>query len=76
MPADFQEVILRCLEKDPDRRFQDALTLDKALAACERGNPWTPERAEEWWRQHGDGAAPPSALETSKREEQTVPANP
>src|SRR5438552_513936 len=29
--ADLQRVILRCLEKDPDHRYQDTLTLDKAL---------------------------------------------
>jgi eukaryotic-like serine/threonine-protein kinase len=54
VPADLQEVILRCLEKEPDRRYQDAATLDKALAACECAGQWTLERAEDWWRQHGD----------------------
>src|SRR5437867_313587 len=47
--TDLQRVILRCLEKDPDRRYQDAVTLDKALAACENTSPWTTERGEEWW---------------------------
>jgi serine/threonine-protein kinase len=55
VPADLQEVILRCLEKDPDRRYQDATTLDKALAACECAGEWTPERAEDWWRQKEGG---------------------
>src|SRR5438067_6879376 len=34
VPADLQRVILRCLENDPDHRYQDATTLDRALAAC------------------------------------------
>jgi serine/threonine-protein kinase len=74
VPADLQRVILRCLEKDPDRRYPDAVTLEKALAACESTSQWTTERAEEWWRLRGDGTVSPSSLETRKREEQTIPA--
>jgi serine/threonine-protein kinase len=72
VPADLQRVILRCLEKDPDGRYPDAATLEKALAACERTSPWTTERAEEWWRQHGVGTALPSSLEARQRERQTI----
>ncbi|HEV8060415.1 MAG TPA: serine/threonine-protein kinase [Gemmataceae bacterium] len=53
VPADLQRVILRCLEKDPVRRYQDAMNLDKALAACACAGRWTLERAEDWWRQNG-----------------------
>jgi eukaryotic-like serine/threonine-protein kinase len=72
VPADLQHVILRCLEKDPDRRYQDAVALEEALAACKGMGEWTPERAEEWWRRHGDGTALPSALEVGKREQRTI----
>jgi serine/threonine-protein kinase len=72
VPADLQGVILRCLEKDRERRYQDAGTLDKALAACENTCRWTPEMAEEWWRQHGDGAALSSAPETRKQDRQPM----
>ena len=74
VPADLQGVILRCLEKDPDRRYQDAVTLEKALAACESTGQWTTERAEEWWRRHGDSAASPSSLGAHKLEPQTIVA--
>jgi serine/threonine-protein kinase len=53
VPADLQRVILRCLEKDPERRYQDVAALEKALAACDCAGQWTPERAEEWWATHG-----------------------
>ena len=56
VPADLQEVILRCLKKDPELRYQDVQTLDKALAACECASQWTPERGYYWWRQHGEHA--------------------
>jgi serine/threonine-protein kinase len=71
VPPDLQRVILRCLEKDPDRRYQDAISLKKAFAACE-GNPWTAERAEEWWRQHGNGSVPPPSPELPEEEKATV----
>jgi eukaryotic-like serine/threonine-protein kinase len=34
VPHDLQAIILRCLEKDPARRFQSADTLNVALAEC------------------------------------------
>jgi serine/threonine-protein kinase len=34
VPADLQEVVLRCLEKDPARRFADVGRLHDALAGC------------------------------------------
>jgi serine/threonine-protein kinase len=71
VPPDLQPVILRCLEKDPDHRYQDATTLDRALAACASASQWTVERAEEWWRRHGDGTVPPSSLAV-ERETQTI----
>ncbi len=34
VPQDVQAIVLRCLEKDPSRRFQTADSLGKALADC------------------------------------------
>jgi hypothetical protein len=72
VPADLQRVIVRCLEKDPERRFQDAVALEKALAACQCASQWTTERAEEWWRQHQDGTELPSSVEARKRDRETI----
>jgi serine/threonine-protein kinase len=63
VPADLQAAVLRCLEKAPARRFADAPSLDKALAACSAAGRWTEERAAAWW--HGqtaaaNGASPPA----------------
>jgi serine/threonine-protein kinase len=49
VPADLEAVLLRCLEKDPARRFPDAEALDEALERCAVG-PWTRQDAAEWWR--------------------------
>jgi serine/threonine-protein kinase len=48
VPADLQGVILRCLEKSPERRYPDVASLDHALAACANAGQWSPEQAEEW----------------------------
>jgi serine/threonine-protein kinase len=54
VPADLQAVVLRCLEKDPVRRFPDADQLAQALARCSCANKWTREQAAAWWRDHAD----------------------
>src|SRR5207248_1358936 len=63
VPADLQRVVLRCLEKAPDRRYQDVVTLERVLAACTGVGEWTAESAEEWWRGNGGEAAMPSGAE-------------
>jgi serine/threonine-protein kinase len=55
VPADLAAVVLRCLEKDRDRRFADAAALDAALAACRLDDPWTEADAAAWWNQHAAG---------------------
>jgi eukaryotic-like serine/threonine-protein kinase len=76
VPADLQRVILRCLEKEPERRYQDAASLDKALATCACAGQWTLERAEDWWRQHNDSIKPASSLEPNERDNRTIGATP
>jgi len=70
VPADLKQVILRSLEKDPERRYQDAASLDKALAMCACAGRWTLEKAEEWWRERIESTMPavsPAALEPDSR---------
>jgi serine/threonine-protein kinase len=52
VPEDLQKVILKCLEKDPGRRFANITAVENALAACKCANQWSRETAEEWWRTH------------------------
>jgi len=51
IPQDLEDVILMCLRKNPEDRFNDAESLDLALAACDDANTWDERRAREWWRQ-------------------------
>ena len=45
VPTDLSAVIKRCLEKDPGDRYQDAVSLEKALAECKCAGQWTEECA-------------------------------
>lgn len=52
VPDDLAAVLARCLHKDPGQRFQMAVDLEHALAACECAAGWTEVRSGEWWAQH------------------------
>lgn len=51
IPADLEEIILRCLRKNADERFQDVQSLKSALGHCESAGKWTEEEAADWWQQ-------------------------
>jgi serine/threonine-protein kinase len=72
VPTDLQSVILRCLEKDPANRYQNAESLEKALSECASADQWTRERAETWWRTNGVGGAIPSSNDAAQRDGATI----
>jgi hypothetical protein len=47
---DLEDLLMRCLSKNPDSRPPTARDLDDALAACQSATDWTREMAIEWWR--------------------------
>ena len=53
VPADLEQVVLRCLAKKPDDRFPTVKALGEALAACASAADWGPNRADAWWAAEG-----------------------
>ncbi|MHC4236111.1 MAG: serine/threonine-protein kinase [Planctomycetota bacterium] len=49
VPADLESLIMRCLEKEPERRPRSADEFSDVLEACEAAGRWTQERARAWW---------------------------
>jgi serine/threonine-protein kinase len=52
LPDDLERIILRCLDKSPEDRFQDAGSLEQALSECAAADQWTQSRAARWWGEH------------------------
>lgn len=52
-PADLEAVILRCLEKQPDDRYQTAVELREALEQVSADGEWTNHAAADWWDCNG-----------------------
>ncbi len=53
VPREFEEVVMRCLEKDPEDRYQDVQALRAALLELPLEHAWSSEKATEWWSCHG-----------------------
>jgi serine/threonine-protein kinase len=51
IPPDLEEVVLHCLAKDPDGRFQNAEELERNLSACASANEWDARKAAGWWEE-------------------------
>jgi hypothetical protein len=52
IPEDFDQLILACLEKNPDARPATADVLAAQLASIRTTKPWTPDLARRWWDLH------------------------
>jgi len=52
IPREIDEIVLACLEKDPDHRPQDAGAVGQRIAAFSLSKGWTNIRAQAWWQTH------------------------
>ncbi|EAQ81474.1 serine/threonine protein kinase [Blastopirellula marina] len=49
IPTEIDAIVLRCLEKSPDDRYQTAVELSHALEQCEAFGRWNRQLAANWW---------------------------
>lgn len=49
IPADVEAIIMQCLDKNPDERFQTAEELEAALQTTTCSSAWTQQQARESW---------------------------
>ncbi len=47
VPEDLESVIMRCLNKSPEERYQTVDELEESLAACDTAGEWTQGKAWE-----------------------------
>jgi serine/threonine-protein kinase len=59
---ELERVVLRCLDKDPNRRPQDALDLFELLDDCGGLAEWSGASAQRWWETHLPDLAGPLPL--------------
>jgi serine/threonine-protein kinase len=52
IPRQFDQIVMKCLEKDPADRFSSALEVEAQLAEVRTMERWTQEKARAWWQMH------------------------
>jgi serine/threonine-protein kinase len=49
LPADLEQLLMSCLEKEPERRPQTAAELAERVEACSSAGDWSAREARAWW---------------------------
>jgi serine/threonine-protein kinase len=52
IPRELDDLVLACLEKDPEKRPQDAEVLFRMACGCRNSETWDQAAAQAWWGTH------------------------
>jgi serine/threonine-protein kinase len=52
IPRELDELVLSCLQKDPNKRPQNAEVLLDMAVGCKTGDCWNQDLAKGWWSKH------------------------
>jgi serine/threonine-protein kinase len=55
IPKELEEIVMKCLEKDPADRFQSAVELAEAFESSSAAGHWSQQKALDWWELHKPG---------------------
>jgi len=65
IPRELDELVLACLQKNPNNRPQDAQELFELSSRCGTSDAWTTAAAKTWWQTHlPEFTAPPPIIES------------
>jgi serine/threonine-protein kinase len=68
IPRELEELVLACLEKDPEKRPQDAAQLFRMAYDCRTCEGWGADHAAQWWQVHLPELCGPLTLVTPSPE--------
>lgn len=64
--TELETIVMKCLRKTPDERFQNPDELLSALEQINQTADWNWQRAEDWWRGKTDANGEPVAFQISQ----------
>jgi serine/threonine protein kinase len=67
IPPALDELVMSCLEKDPNKRPQNAEELFQLALCCTACDDWNQDAARSWWTTHLPALCGPLTLETVDR---------
>jgi len=62
VPDELIALLTRCLHKDPAHRLGSVRELARRMREIVPAEPWTEQRANAWWREHGAASTRPSTF--------------